>query len=401
MKDVLKISILLILALSNGALFAQTNRYLNLNRDTLDIKLVKDTLVTSTIQDTLATIPAVKDSMTAKQDEINDSALYYRLILHYRDSVNHNLKRICNKDAFKFKDDSFREKMREPWIGDVLRDIFLKLYFLSLCIMLAVSFAAKAQSKLIFKDKFMYTDVQVFNETKKHSIPSLIDTGCSLCVIDSIFAIDSCGIKEDELQTIPVNQTKDKISSAFIDSMFFCGKTYHKVYCLVADLTGLYQKYAPKFIVGANILRSGAWKFDMEKNIVEPYDYNNKTKGIIYKWKNHEDYPDVAIDYIILDSKVNGKKTRFAFDTGCRNNKLQRGLYVGKLEQIQKETANIVNELSIKTAELCRDVTFKIGKDEYTLDFIIGDGNIGLLNIEFLQGHSFILNYKKQTLELL
>lgn len=161
----------------------------------------------------------------------------------------------------------------------------MKLYFLSLCIMLAVSFAAKAQSKLIFKDKFMYTDVQVFNETKKHSIPSLIDTGCSLCVIDSIFAIDSCGIKEDELQTIPVNQTKDKISSAFIDSMFFCGKTYHKVYCLVADLTGLYQKYAPKFIVGANILRSGAWKFDMEKNIVEPYDYNNKTKGIIYKWK--------------------------------------------------------------------------------------------------------------------
>lgn len=126
MKDVLKISILLILALSNGALFAQTNRYLNLNRDTLDIKFVKDTLVTSTIQDTLATISAVKDSITAKQDEINDSALYYRLILHYRDSVNHNLKRIYNKDAFKFKDDYFREKMREPWIGDVLRDIFFK-----------------------------------------------------------------------------------------------------------------------------------------------------------------------------------------------------------------------------------------------------------------------------------
>ena len=123
---VLKISILLILALSNGALFAQTNRSLNLNRDTLDIKFVKDTLVTSTIQDTLATIPAVKDSITAKQDEINDSALYYRLILHYRDSVNHNLKRIYNKDAFKLKDDYFREKMREPWIGDVLRDIFFK-----------------------------------------------------------------------------------------------------------------------------------------------------------------------------------------------------------------------------------------------------------------------------------
>lgn len=126
MKDVLKISILLILALSNGALFAQTNRSLNSDKDTLDIKFVKDTLVTSTIQDTLATTHAAKDSIIAKQDEINDSALYYRLILHYRDSVNHNLKRICNKDAFKFKDDYFREKMREPWIGDVLRDIFFK-----------------------------------------------------------------------------------------------------------------------------------------------------------------------------------------------------------------------------------------------------------------------------------
>ena len=137
------------------------------------------------------------------------------------------------------------------------------------------------------------------------------------------------------------------------------------------------------------------------RNIIESYDFNNKAKGIIYKWKNHLDYPDVAIDYIILDSKVNGKKTRFSFDTGSKYNKLQHGLYVGEPEQIQKETADIGNKLSIKTAELCRNVTFKIGKDEYTLDFIIGDRNIGLLNIEFLQGHSFILNYKRQILELL
>lgn len=275
----------------------------------------------------------------------------------------------------------------------------MKLYFL--CMMLAFSYGAKAQSKLIFKDKFMYTDVEVFNETKKHSILSLIDTGCSVCIIDSIFAIDSCGIKENELQKISVNQTQDKVSSAFIDSIYFCGKTYHKVYCLVADLTGIYKKYAPRFIIGANILKSTAWKFDMERNSIEPYNYSNKTKGIIYRWKNHKDYPDVAIDYIILDSKINGKKVRFAFDTGSKNNKLQRGLYVGEPELIQKETANIGNKLSIKAAELCRNVTFKIGKDEYTLDFVIGDRNIGLLNIEFLHGRSFILNYKKQTLELL
>ena len=126
MKDVLKISILLILALSNGALLAQTNRYLNLNRDTLDIKFVKDTLVTSTIQDTLATIPAVKDSITTKQDGINvatDSTLYYRLILQYRDSVRHDFKRTFNKDAFKFEHDYYREKFKQPWVGDILGDI--------------------------------------------------------------------------------------------------------------------------------------------------------------------------------------------------------------------------------------------------------------------------------------
>ena len=126
MKDVLKISILLILALSNGALFAQTNRYLNLNRDTLDIKFVKDTLVTSTIQDTLATIPAVKDSITTKQDGINvatDSTLYYRLILQYRDSVRHDFKRTFNTDAFKFEHDYYREKFKQPWVGDILGDI--------------------------------------------------------------------------------------------------------------------------------------------------------------------------------------------------------------------------------------------------------------------------------------
>ena len=129
MKDVLKISILLILALSNGALFAQTNRYLNLNRDTLDIKFVKDTLVTSTIQDTLATIPAVKDSITTKQDGINvatDSTLYYRLILQYRDSVRHDFKRTFNKDAFKFEHDYYREKFKQPWVGDILKNILSK-----------------------------------------------------------------------------------------------------------------------------------------------------------------------------------------------------------------------------------------------------------------------------------
>lgn len=126
MKDVFKISILLIIALSNGVLFAQTSRSFNSDKDTLGVNFVKDTLVTSTIIDTFAIIHVVKDSIPAKQNEVNDSALYYRLILHYRDSVRHNSKRIYNKDAFNFENDFFMQNMKKPWLGNVLRDIFFK-----------------------------------------------------------------------------------------------------------------------------------------------------------------------------------------------------------------------------------------------------------------------------------
>lgn len=71
------------------------------------------------------------------------------------------------------------------------------------------------------------------------------------------------------------------------------------------------------------------------------------------------------------------------------------------MELIQKESADIGNKLSVKTEKLCRDVKFKVGKNEFVLDFIIGNKKLGYLNIEFLQGHSFILNYRKQILEVL
>lgn len=273
--------------------------------------------------------------------------------------------------------------------------------FLLSAVMLLVCLPAESQSKLILKDKFMYANSEVYNAGSNHSISSLIDTGCSFCIIDSIFAIDSCKVIKDELIPISVNQSKTKITSIYVDSISFCGITYHNVYCLVANLSGLYKQYAPKFIIGANILKSNVWKFDMKNKVIVPYNNEEKIKGTTYKWKNHKDYSDVALDYIIFDSKVSGKKTRFVFDTGSKNNILQKGLYEGKIERIKKETANIENSLSVTTAELCKNVTFEIGKDQYILDFITDESNIGLLNIEFLQGRSFILNYKKKKFIIL
>lgn len=126
MKDVFKILILLAVVLSGSSLFAQTNKSFTSDKDTLDIAFEEDTLVTSTIQDTLVTTHTAKDSITTKQDGNNvatDSTLYYRLILQYRDSVRHDFKRTFNKDAFKFEHDYYREKFKQPWIGDILGDI--------------------------------------------------------------------------------------------------------------------------------------------------------------------------------------------------------------------------------------------------------------------------------------
>ena len=261
---------------------------------------------------------------------------------------------------------------------------------------------AKSQSKLVFKDKLMFANVQVCQENIAYLMPSLIDTGSSLCVIDSVYAIDSCGIKASTLETAFVNQNKTKISSITIDSIVFCGTTYKNVHCLVADLSGIYQKYAPKFIIGANILKQGIWKFDLKNSIIEPYDYKKKNGGTVYKWENHRSYSDVAMDYIVFEGFACGKKTRFVFDTGTRNNRLPPNIYDGPVELIEKESANISNKLSIKTMKLCRDVQFKIGKNEFMIDFVIDEStSLVFLNIEFLQGHSFILNYQKQILEVL
>lgn len=129
MKDASKILIILTIALNNSTLFAQMGSPFNSDKDTLAINLAKDTLTTSTIQDSLA-INTNNDSIVTKQDEINvmtDSALYYRLFfLHHKDSLPSNYKRTYNKDSFKFKYDSFREKMKEPWLGDILKNIFFR-----------------------------------------------------------------------------------------------------------------------------------------------------------------------------------------------------------------------------------------------------------------------------------
>lgn len=119
MNNLVKIFILLIVALSSSVFFAQTTNNMITSRvDTLTINVSNDSLaMDTTTQDTLASTNI--DSSTVENSVID--TVSYRSIMLYRDSIRYNLKKPYNKDVLKFKYDSFKEKMKEPWIGDILR----------------------------------------------------------------------------------------------------------------------------------------------------------------------------------------------------------------------------------------------------------------------------------------
>ena len=51
-----------------------------------------------------------------------------------------------------------------------------------------------AQSSPLYADQsYLYTPVRLSHGDRERTVRALIDTGCSFCVIDSTFAIDSCG----------------------------------------------------------------------------------------------------------------------------------------------------------------------------------------------------------------
>lgn len=124
MSCLVRIPILLIIV-SNSALFAQTtsNKIIG-SVDTFAINVSQDSLaMDTTMQDTLVVNTNV-DSLTVEEYAMDTNL--YRSIMLYKDSIRYNLNRTCNGDVFKFKYDPFKEKMKEPWIGDILKEIFFR-----------------------------------------------------------------------------------------------------------------------------------------------------------------------------------------------------------------------------------------------------------------------------------
>ena len=265
------------------------------------------------------------------------------------------------------------------------------LFIYMFCILSCLT--AKAQTK--FVESWIYSEVSLSRGEQTQSVKSMVDTGCSFCVIDSAYATDVFKIRDNDYI---IKGKRKKTNYIVLDSLRFCGATYNKVYCIVMDLSGKFIDYAPRFIIGGNILIRGAWKFDLANNSVEPYDIKRKPTGNVIHWKY---YPKKkAVNTIRLKGVIGKDKVSFLFDTGSRHCKLPKGFDAGPTETVRKESANWALRLQMVEAELTRNVHFKIGKNEFTHDFFDGQHDDGYLNAYSFGGDAVILNYNSQTLEV-
>ena len=93
------VTILLAIILDTCISFAQTRTVFNVTKDTLEIK-----------------------------DKINvatDTSFHLSVVRYDTVRYNLNIQNTYN-NTFKLKNDVFLEKMKEPWLGDLLKDIFFR-----------------------------------------------------------------------------------------------------------------------------------------------------------------------------------------------------------------------------------------------------------------------------------
>ena len=261
-----------------------------------------------------------------------------------------------------------------------------------------------AQSQITIKNNLMYVDVAVYNSGLCSTIhETIIDTGASVCVIDSTYAVDSCQIKGERVNaTIGNTMGKDVNSSyVYLDSIAFGGVVYTNVRCYLVDLAGTLQQYAPKFIIGGEVLKKDLWCYDLKRNTLQQYMRMPKNVVDTLKWKK---YADAALNLIYFEGKIGGKDTRIFFDTGSLLNAVPSNFDITPTDSVKLPGANIADKLTYKKVGWCKNVPVEISNLNYNLNFVksVSSGSkYPRINADFLQGKKWMLDYKRRRLLIL
>lgn len=278
------------------------------------------------------------------------------------------------------------------------------LKFLMSLIFFALTSETLAQSQLRIENNLMYTDAALSDGGLVHKVSAMIDTGSSVCMIDSTFAIDSCHIKSvDGDRSMGSTYGRNIKSSYFyLDSLSIAGVCYPKVWCFVVDLAGKFQQFAPKFIVGGDLLKRGMWMFDMINKKIMLCVVVPDHVAVTLHSKN---YTDAAMNHIYFKGKIGGHSTHILLDTGATRNELTTDFGVSANDTIVIKHADIAQKLTYNNrVGLCKNLPVEISKLHFYVDFIKpreGGYRYPRINTEFLQGKRWVLDYRHRYLYIL
>lgn len=266
-----------------------------------------------------------------------------------------------------------------------------------------LSLTVWGQSKITMRESWIYTDVSLSNGGISHCVPGMIDTGCSVCIIDSTYAVDSCHITDVKGDKMMDNTAGKSIKSSYVylDSISFAQTTYTHVWCFIVDLAGKLKQFAPKFIIGGDILKRAPWCFDLKEYKLQRLKNVPAHVGTAFKWKK---YADTGLNIIYFKGKIAGKKTRIHFDTGARFNAVLPTSELTPTAYIEIPGADIAEALTTKTVGQCKDIPVEISDYSCKVDFIKPkkDGSEEpRLNASFLMGKKWVLDYEHQQLLIL
>ena len=261
-----------------------------------------------------------------------------------------------------------------------------------------------AQSSPLYADQsYLYTPVRLSHGDRERTVRALIDTGCSLCVIDSTFAVDSCGWDRaalEPLHTLAASGTRVPVHTGILERVDFCGMTFLGLKCIVVDLKGKLLHYAPNFIVGENLLSVQPLCFDAPNCRLTTGDVQGENAAVL-RWQTRESRDGTFTKGGFLKGRVGGKKVRFFLDSGSRYNKVNSAL----LSDAPRETmdlpqGDISRRLEVQQVPVCRDVETRVGDYTARLNFVLTDRPDAVLNFDFLRNTIFVLDYDRREIRI-
>ena len=261
-----------------------------------------------------------------------------------------------------------------------------------------------AQSSPLYADQsYLYTPVRLSHGDRERTVRALIDTGCSFCVIDSTFAVDSCGWDRAALaplHTRAASGARVPVHSEVLERVDFCGVTFIGVKCLVVDLKGKLLTYAPNFIIGENLLSAQPLCFDWPHRRLTVGDAPGKNAAVL-RWQTRESRDGTFTKGIFLKGRVGGKKVRIFLDSGSRYNKVNAALLPdAPRETMELPQADISRRLEVQLVPVCRDVETRVGDRTTRLNFVLTDRPVAVLNFDFLRNTIFVLDYDRREIRI-